>query len=148
MNPRLFGSVFKVTDNMHPPHTAKGIAGAERGILIHIPRQNTPTPYSQRDSRSGKGDFGGAGWSDLSQQTESWAANPAPGPPPAGSQARLCGRRAVYSKGQTTYSKGQTKCSHSLGRMSELRTYQTLAQGAEPIIHFIWGQVSHFNILV
>jgi len=32
----------------------------------------------QGDCRSGKGDFGGAGWSVLSQQTKSWDANPAP----------------------------------------------------------------------
>ena len=35
----------------------------------------------------------------MSQQTARWDANPAPGPPPAGSQARLCGRRAVSSRG-------------------------------------------------
>ena len=45
------------------------------------------------------GDSGGVGWSDLSQQKARWDANPAPGPPPAGSQTRLCGCRAVRSRG-------------------------------------------------
>ena len=49
----------------------------------HIPRQNIPSPYSQRDCRGGKGDSGGAGWSVLNQQTESWGANPAPVTPSA-----------------------------------------------------------------
>jgi len=35
-------------------------------------------PCSQRNSRSGNGDFVGVGWGVLSQQMESWDANPAP----------------------------------------------------------------------
>jgi hypothetical protein len=54
-------------------------------VIIQSDRQNTPSPYSQRDCRSGKGDFGGVGWGDWNQQTEFWDAKPAPVTPPAGS---------------------------------------------------------------
>jgi hypothetical protein len=44
---------------------------------------------SSHNSRSGKGDFGGAGWGVLSQQSERRDAKPAPVTPPAGSQGSL-----------------------------------------------------------
>ena len=45
---------------------------------IQSDRQIVALPYSQRDCRSGKGDFGGAGWGGLSEQTERRDAKPAP----------------------------------------------------------------------
>jgi hypothetical protein len=80
-------------------HNSRSVNGVSPFGLIFRCGVRCFIATSSHNSRSGKGDSGGAGWSDLNQQTESWDANPAPGPPPAGSQTRLCGRRAVRSRG-------------------------------------------------